>query len=127
MDLLMIFHKKIRNGESKMKDINYIIADNMKIYRKSKNLTQADLAEKAELSLDSIKRLESGKRSMSLDNFLRVVDALQIPLSFLLYEDADTIPEAEQILNILDGRCANQKKYLLHMLRAMSEEMDNLL
>ncbi len=58
----------------------------MKIYRKSKNLTQADLAEKAELSLDSIKRLESGKRSMSLDNFLRVVDALQIPLSFLLYE-----------------------------------------
>ena len=65
-----------------MKDINYIIADNMKIYRKNRNLTQAELAEKAELSIDSIKRLEGGKRSMSLENFLRVADALQIPLSF---------------------------------------------
>lgn len=110
-----------------MKDINYIIADNIKIYRKSKNLTQAELAEKAELSLDSIKRLENGKRSMSLDNFIRVVDALQVPLSFLLYENVDAIPETEQILNILDGRCENQKKYLLHMLRTMAEALDNLL
>lgn len=123
----MIFHQKFRNGESKMKDINYIIADNIKIYRKSKNLTQAELAEKAELSLDSIKRLENGKRSMSLDNFIRVVDALQVPLSFLLYENVDAIPETEQILNILDGRCENQKKYLLHMLRTMAEALDNLL
>lgn len=110
-----------------MKDINYIIADNMKIYRKNRNLTQAELAEKAELSIDSIKRLEGGKRSMSLENFLRVTDALQIPLSFLLYENTDAIPEVEQILNILDGKCEKQKKYLLHILQVMAEEMDNLL
>lgn len=53
----------------KMKDIKYIIADNVKLYRKRKNLTQLDLAERSELSLDSIKRVERGQRTMSLDNF----------------------------------------------------------
>jgi transcriptional regulator with XRE-family HTH domain len=44
----------------KMKDIKYIIADNVKLYRKKQNLTQFELAEKAELSADSIKRIEHG-------------------------------------------------------------------
>ncbi len=43
-----------------MKDIKYIIADNVKLYRKKQNLPQFELAEKAELSADSIKRIEHG-------------------------------------------------------------------
>ena len=68
-----------------MKDNEYVIADNVRFYRKKANLTQAQLAERAELSLDSIKRVEAGKRTMSLENFLRLSDALRIPLTFLLY------------------------------------------
>ena len=41
-----------------MKDIRYIIADNVRLYRKKENLTQAELAERAELSLDTFKRFE---------------------------------------------------------------------
>ena len=41
-----------------MKDIRYIIADNVRLYRKKENLTQAELAE---LSLDTIKRIEGEK------------------------------------------------------------------
>jgi transcriptional regulator with XRE-family HTH domain len=67
-----------------MKDIRYIIADNVKLYRKKENLTQAELAERSNLSLDSIKRIEGGKRTMSLENFLRLADALRVPLSFFL-------------------------------------------
>ena len=59
-----------------MKDIRYIIADNVKLYRKKQNLTQIELAEKAELSVDSIKRIERGSRTMSLENFMRIADAL---------------------------------------------------
>lgn len=69
-----------------MRDIRYIIADNVRLYRKKEKLTQIKLAELSELSLDSIKRIEAGKRTMSLENFLRISDALQVPLSFLLYE-----------------------------------------
>ena len=110
-----------------MKDIRYIIADNVKLYRKQRNLTQAELAERADLSLDSIKRIEGGKRTMSLENFLRLSDALHVPLSFFLYNQMDKIPEAERIYCILRGRSENQKEYLLHMLKEMAEGMDRLL
>ena len=109
-----------------MKNIRYIIADNLKLYRKKQKLTQMKLAELADLSVDSIKRIEAGQRTMSLENFLRLSDALQVPLSFLLYEQAE-MPELEQFNNILKGRSDKQKKYLLHMLQEMAEGMDKLL
>lgn len=109
-----------------MKDIRYIIADNLKLYRKKQKLTQMKLAELADLSVDSIKRIEAGQRSMSLENFLRLAEALQVPLSFLLYEQLE-MPELEQISSILKGRSDKQKKYLLHMLQEMAEGMDKLL
>ncbi len=110
-----------------MKDIRYIIADNVKFYRKRENLTQIELAEQAELSLDSIKRIEGGKRTMSLENFLRLSKALGIPLSFLLYEEKDRVPEEELLMSILEGRSDRQKRYLLHMLQEMADGMDKLL
>lgn len=109
-----------------MKDIRYIIADNMKLYRKKQKLTQMKLAELADLSVDSIKRIEAGQRSMSLENFLRLADALQVPLSFLLYEKVE-MPELEQFNNILKGRNDKQKKYLLHILQEMAEGLDKLM
>lgn len=109
-----------------MKDIKYIIANNVRLCRKRENLTQAELAERAELSLDSIKRIESGKRTMSLENFLRISDALHVPLSLLLYTQ-EYMPEAEQIHCILKGRSERQKEYLLHILKEMAEGMDKLM
>lgn len=110
-----------------MKDIRYIIADNVRLYRKRENLTQAELAERAELSLDSIKRIEGGKITISLENFLRVSDALHVPLSFFLYDQEDMVPEVERIQCILKGRSESQKEYLLHMLQAMAEGLDKLM
>lgn len=109
-----------------MKDIRYIIADNLKLYRKKQKLTQMKLAELADLSVDSIKRIEAGQRSMSLENFLRLAEALHVPLSFLLHEQSE-MPELEQVSSILKGRSDKQKKYLLHMLQEMAEGMDKLL
>ncbi len=110
-----------------MKDIRYIIADNVRLYRKKENLTQAELAERAALSLDSIKRIEGGKRTMSLENFLRLSDALYVSPSYLLYDQIDMMPEEERICRILKGRSMRQKEYLLHMLQEMAEGMDELL
>ena len=84
-----------------MRGIRYIIADNVRLCRKQRNLTQLELAERADLSVDSIKRIESGISTMSLDDFLRLLDT---PPSFLLYEQVDKIPEVERIQCILKGR-----------------------
>ena len=109
-----------------MEDIRYIIADNVKLYRKKENLTQMELAERAELSLDSIKRVEGGKTTLSLENFLRMADALNVSVSYLISEKIENLSETEQIHSILKGRQEKQKIFLLHMLKAMAEEMDKL-
>ena len=110
-----------------MKDIRYIIADNIKIYQKQRNFTQVQLAEAADLSIDSIKQIEHGSRTMSLENFMRIVDALEIPLSYLLYEKPNEIPLTERIKNVLYDRSEKQKEYLLHMLEEMAKGMDRLI
>lgn len=109
-----------------MKDIRYIIADNVRIYRKKKNLTQMKLAELADLSLDSIKRLEGGKTTLSLENFVRISSALNVPLSYLIYEEIDIIPETERVLYILKGKSERQREYLLHMMQEMAHGIDKL-
>lgn len=100
-----------------MKDIGYIIADNVRLNRKRESLTQAELTERAELSLDSIKRIEDGKRTMSLENFIRLSDAIHVQLSFLLYEQKEDMSDIEQISYVLKGRSAKERKYLLYMLQ----------
>lgn len=87
-----------------MKDIKYIIADNVRLYRKQRNLTQLELAERAELSVDSIKRVECGSRTMSLENFMRIAEALDVSVSYLLYESPNIIPITGRIQNILNGK-----------------------
>lgn len=109
-----------------MKDIKYIIADNVRLYRKKGNLTQLELAERAELSLDSVKRVEGGKTTLSLENFLRLAEAINVFPSYLISEGIDGLPEMEQIHGILKGRTEKQKIFLIHILKQMSEEMDNL-
>lgn len=116
-----------KNGESENEGYKIIIADNVKLYRKKQNLTQFELAEKAELSVDSIKRIEHGSRTMSLENFMRIADALAVPLSYLMYEDLNQIPITERILNILNSRSGKQQEYLLHMLEELSFGLDRLL
>lgn len=109
-----------------MENIKYTIANNVKLYRKKENLTQFELAERAELSIDSVKRIEGGKSSMSLDNFLRLAEALGVPLSWLLYENVAEQAEADVIWEILNGRNAGQKEYLIHMLCEMAKGLDGL-
>ncbi len=110
-----------------MKEQKYIIADNVRSYRKKQGITQMELAERADLSVDSIKRIESGNRGMSLDSFLRICNALRVPLSFLLYEQNDDVPYEEWVRCILETQSDNQKKYLLHMLQEMADGMEGLL
>lgn len=49
-----------------------IIADNIRKERRRLGMTQAELAERADISLDTIKSVENGRRAMSLDTYLKV-------------------------------------------------------
>ena len=58
--LILHFNKIERMENQKMKDIKSIIANNVKLCQKKQNLIQFKLSEKAELSVDSIKRINMG-------------------------------------------------------------------
>jgi transcriptional regulator with XRE-family HTH domain len=55
-----------------------IIANNIRNKRKQLHISQGQLAEKSGLSLDTIKSVEQGRRTMSLDTFLKIAEALKI-------------------------------------------------
>lgn len=70
--------------------------------------------------------VERGSRTMSLENFMKIADALAVPLSYFVYENLNEIPITECILNILNNKSGRQQEYLLHMLEEMSIGLENL-
>ena len=61
----------------KREHIYEIIAENIRKERRRLGITQAELAERADVSLDTIKSVENGRRAMSLDTYLNIVHALE--------------------------------------------------
>lgn len=62
-------------------DDKEFLANRIKYHRKKMNLTQAELAEKVELSDQHISRIESGCYIPSLKSFFLLANVLQIDLS----------------------------------------------
>ena len=65
-----------------------IFSNNIRYYRRKKELTQEMLAEKAELSISYIKQIESCKeyKNVTLTSILKLSKALDIPVNELFYE-----------------------------------------
>ena len=57
--------------------------------RKSAHLTQTQLAERADTTLDTVSRLERGVSTPSLGKINDLARALKVPLWQLLYHDGD--------------------------------------
>lgn len=66
-------------------DVYELIAKNIKYYRKEKNMTQAELAEKTEYSHEFIRRIEApnSKKNFSLEAVSNIAAALDIDLELL--------------------------------------------
>lgn len=80
----------MRSRKDKHYDIYEIVAKNIKFYRKSKNMTQAQLAEKTEYSHEFIRRIEApnSKKNFSIDAVSNIANALDIDIE-LLFEKKD--------------------------------------
>ena len=80
----------MKNKKDKHYDIYEVIARNIKYYRKCKNMTQAQLAEKTEYSHEFIRRIEApnSKKNFSIDAVSNIANALDIDIE-LLFERKD--------------------------------------
>lgn len=91
---------------------------NIKLARVKENLTQEQLAERADISSSYVSAIERGKQSVSLEYMNRIAGALKVPVTELLvYEKGDGyLAGQEQVTerepkNEYEGRyIARQKK-----------------
>ncbi|MGJ3265153.1 MAG: helix-turn-helix domain-containing protein [Salinarimonas sp.] len=85
----------------------------MRIARDARGWSQADLAEKATLSTNSIGRLERGEMALRFDNIEKVAAALELEPSALFAPEPPVAPQPErarvlQRLNVLLVRMSDE-------------------
>lgn len=75
-------------------DDSRLVGSRIRELRVQKGMSQATLAEKANLSLPQISSIELGKSRMLLSSFIRITEALQVSADLLLRPD---VPEVKNI------------------------------
>ena len=68
-----------------MDDILETISNQIRDLRVSKKITQQELAERTNLSVPYISQIENSHRNISLETFVKIVNALEVPLSDFSY------------------------------------------
>lgn len=108
------------NGEK----LYEIIVENIRKERKRLCISQAELAERADVSVDTIKSIENGRRAMSLDTYLRVVQALETtPLALMSQEQPEQY--IERFIFIMNRRNEREIEFALHMVEQLMRGQDN--
>lgn len=96
--------------------INFkIIGLRIKELRLEKQMTQADLAEKIDMSPTYMSHIETAKKKASLESLLRISNALEITMDRLLNGNQTSDP-AEYLtdLIILLEDCTSQEKRMIY-------------
>ncbi len=83
-----------------MQAINYkLVGQKIKLKRKKLGLTQEKLAERCDISVSYVAHIERGTKSLSLETAVKISNALQMSLDFLLI---DELNGQTHVLNALD-------------------------
>ena len=101
-----------------------IIVDNIRKERRRLGMTQAELAERADISLDTIKSVENGRRAMSLDTYLNIVNALESS-SMVLMSQKHTQKHIERFVFMMNWRDEREIEFALHMVEQLLRGQDN--
>jgi len=103
-----------------------IIAENIRKERKRLKITQAELAERADVSIDTIKSVENGRRAMSLDTYLNIVYALESSPLVLMNMEHPT-KHIERFAFMMDRRNEREIEFALHMVEQLLRGQDSYL
>ena len=110
-------------------EINIAVTDLILILGKERRrlgITQAELAERADVSLDTIKSVENGRRAMSLDTYLNIVHALESSPTVLMSQQH---PEKHiERFAFMMNRCDEREiEFALHMIEQILRGQEDYL
>ena len=86
--------------------------------RLEKGMTQEELAEKADISLNFMSLIENG-RNMSVQTLVNIAEGLGVSVQYLLYDKVDLEEDviSQQILQDISALNENEKIYFLNMIK----------
>ena len=64
--------------------------------RKKKSMSQADLAEKAQVSISHISDIENGKKQIGIEIFIRITEALNVSADWLLRASNNEVKQIQR-------------------------------
>ncbi len=103
-----------------------LIAENIRRERKRQRISQAVLAEMADISVDTVRNVESGRKAMNLSTYLRIVQALETtPMALMHEEQRDEY--MERFLFLMAGRGESEIEFALHMVEHLLKGRDRYL
>ena len=97
----------------------------IRLYRKLKNLSQEQLAEKINISPTHMSHIETGSTKLSLPVLVDLAQALDVQTDKLLFESKPAI--SEEISEILSTCNANQLDVILSILKATKSSLTKYL
>ena len=100
------------------------IAQIIKTARKSKGMKQAELAESVGITEKHLSKIETGKNYPALDNFLRLVEVLNLSLKDFGLKDEGKVSDTKiQLQKIINTSSERELKIYLEILNTLQKHM----
>ena len=95
--------------------LNYqAIGHRIMVIRKRNHISQLDFSELIDKSPTYVSYIENGKKSMSLDTFVQIANALDIPADILLAEQlTGSVMAASQEVTMLLADCSGYERMVI--------------
>ena len=93
--------------------------------RKKKSMSQADLAEKAQVSISHISDIENGKKQIGIEIFIRITEALNVSSDWLLRASNNEVKQIQrnEFDELLSDCTAAERKSLLRIMQDVKEAL----
>ena len=108
-------------------DKSMSIGERIKRYRKFRNLTRSQLAEKVGVAGNTIYRYETGEINITVDIIKRIARALNVPITKLLEESPEELPSTSQSSRSKELDCKFGLRAVRKNLNALMGMVDELL
>lgn len=102
-----------------MDDIRYVMGQNIRLFRRSKGVTQEKLAEMVNVSGSYIGYLERGKKSPSIDLLIKIAGVLKVdPAILLTSNEKKTNQELKKLIILLSDKGPEPIRFLNEVAKA---------
>ena len=102
------------------------LGNNVRNERKLQNLTQEQLAEKADISTVFLSQIENARKVPSLETVYAIASALGLTMENIFSEKMELSKDSgTQIKILLKNKTAKEKEFLLATLKHISNRIEN--